>query len=80
MFILEEFCLKHKVYVIKGQDEIKSELLFCYVNVSAVAALNGHPFCASQSHILLRLKLLILQERNCHFGHWMMYGNTGKNE
>jgi len=32
------------------------------VIVSAVATLNGHPFCTSQLHILFRLKLLILRE------------------
>jgi hypothetical protein len=46
----------------KGLDESKSELQFCYVIVSAVATLNGHPFCISQLHILFRLKLLILRE------------------
>ena len=58
-----------KVYVFKGLDESKSELQFCYVIVSAVATLNGHPFCTSQLHILFGLKLLILQK---HTALWTL--------
>jgi len=40
---------------------------YSYVIVSAVAALNGRPFCMSQLHILFRLKLLISREHTATF-------------